>query len=88
MREAQYQFNEGALLTISENRPLMGSTARECRMQALVGNGSPAIKLPDQETLKGSPLNRLTTTSDEAVHMERVAMKSPGSRTSVYAAPR
>ena len=42
MREAQYQFNEGALSTISENRPLMGSTARECRMQALVGNGSPA----------------------------------------------
>ena len=28
MREAQYQFNEGALSTISENRPLMGSTAR------------------------------------------------------------
>ena len=50
--------------------------------------GSPAIKPPDQETLKGSPLNRLTTTSDEAVHMERVAMKIPGIRTSVHALPR
>ena len=67
MRKAQYQFNEGALLTISENRPLMGSTARECRMQALVGNGSPAIKLSDQETLKGSTLRRLTTRSDDAM---------------------
>ena len=46
---------------------------------------SPAITSPDQETLKGSPLNRLTTTSDEAVHMERVTMKTPGSRTSVHA---
>ena len=74
MREAQYQFNEGALLTISENRPLMGSTARECRMQALVGNGSPAIKSPEQETLKGSTLHRLPTRSDDAIHVERVTM--------------
>ena len=44
--KSQYQFNEGALSTISENRPLMGSTARECRMQGLVGNGSPAAITP------------------------------------------
>ena len=43
-------------------------------MQALVGNGSPAIKPPDQETLKGSSLHRLTTSSDNAIHVERVTM--------------
>ena len=46
VRQSQHQFNEGALSTMSENRPLMGSTARECRMQALVGNGSPAAITP------------------------------------------
>ena len=43
-------------------------------MQALVGNGSPAIKLSDQETLKGSTLRRLTTRSDDAIHVERVTI--------------
>ena len=52
----------------------MGSTARECRMQALVGNGSPAIKPPDQETLKGSSLHRLTAGGADVVHVERVTM--------------
>ena len=43
-------------------------------MQALVGNGSPAIKPSDQETLKGSSQHRLTASGDDVVHLERVTM--------------
>ena len=52
----------------------MGSTAQEYRMQALVGNGSPAIKPADQETLKGSTLHRLTASGDDTIHVQRVTM--------------
>ena len=44
------RYNELVIALREGKHALMGSTARECRMQALVGNDSPAIKPPDQET--------------------------------------
>ena len=52
----------------------MGSMKRQCCKQALVGNGSPGTKSPDQETLKGSTLHQLTTGSDDTIRVERVTM--------------